>query len=100
MESYVDTIKRKRELNAQPLVTKAGTITTDEPLFMCVWNGDDYQIHTRATLWENFKDTNLFDADEDGWCVGVNFPMLLERLHLELDFTTYHNDNMSIKRIK
>ena len=84
----------------EPIVTENGTITTDEPLFMCCWNGDDYQIHTHATLWKNFKDTNLFDIEEDGWCVGANFPMLLERLHLELDFTTYHNDNMSIKRIK
>ena len=91
---------KTKVFDVEPLVTKAGTITTDEPLFMCCWNGDDYQIHTRATLWENFKETNLFDNDEDGWCGGVNFPMLLERLHLELDFTTYHNDNMSIKRIK
>tara|TARA_B110000285_G_C15027173_1_gene564772 strand:- start:401 stop:919 length:519 start_codon:yes stop_codon:yes gene_type:complete len=85
---------------SEPLVTESGTITTDEPLFMCVWNGDDYQIHTQATLWQNFKDTNLFDVEEDGWCVGANFPMLMERLHLELDFTVYHNDNMSIRRIK
>ena len=86
--------------DVEPLVTENGTITTDEPLFMCVWNGDDYQIHTQATLWENFKTTNLFDVEEDGWSDSVNFPMLMERLHLELDFTVYHNDNMSIRRIK
>ena len=77
--------------DVEPLVTENGTITTDEPLFMCVWNGDDYQI---------FKTTNLFDVEEDGWSDSVNFPMLMERLHLELDFTVYHNDNMSIRRIK
>jgi hypothetical protein len=84
----------------KPLVTENGTITTDEPLFMCVWNGDDYQIHTQATLWENFKDTNLFDTDEYGWSDSVNFSILLKRLILEQDFRSYYNDNMYIRRIK
>ena len=94
--------------DVEPLVTKAGTITTDEPLFMCCWNGDDYQIHTRTTLWENFKDTNLFDADEDGWRFegyhqnNVNFNILLKRLECNAhnDGQIYQNDNMTIKRIK
>tara|TARA_B110000908_G_scaffold156020_1_gene194778 strand:+ start:1949 stop:2224 length:276 start_codon:yes stop_codon:yes gene_type:complete len=90
----------------KPLVTENGIITTTEPLFMCVWNGDDYQIHTQATLLENFKMTNLFDEDEDGWCFeghhqnNVNFNVLLKRLLWGDDDKIYHNDNMSIRRIK
>ena len=91
---------------SEPLVTESGTITTDEPLFMCVWNGDDYQIHTQATLWKNFKDTNLFDHEEDGWCFegyhqnNVNFNVLLKRLLCGDNDKIYRNDNMSIRRIK
>ena len=90
----------------KPLVTENGIITTDEPLFMCVWNGDDYQIHTQHTLWDNFNETNLFDNDEDGWHFdgyhvnGVNFNILLKRLECSDDGQTYHNDNMTIRRIK
>jgi len=90
----------------KPLVTENGIITTDEPLFMCVWNGDDYQIHTQSSLWENFKETNLFDSNEDGWRFegfdqnNVNFRILLKRLLWGDDGQIYHNDNMSIKRIK
>ena len=90
----------------KPLVTEIGTITTDEPLFMCCWNGDDYQIHTRQTLWDNFNETNLFDNDEDGWQFegyhqnNVNFNILLKRLLWGDDGQTYHNDNMTIRRIK
>jgi len=92
----------------KPLVTENGIITTDEPLFMCCWNGDDYQIHTRHTLWHNFHETNLFDSDEDGWRFegyhqnNVNFNRLLTRLECNAhnDGQIYYNDNMTIRRIK
>jgi hypothetical protein len=90
----------------KPLVTENGIITTDEPLFMCVWNGDDYQIHTRHTLWHNFHETNLFDSDEDGWHFegyhvnDVNFNLLLKRLECSDNDQIYQNDNMTIRRIK
>ena len=94
----------------EPLVTKDGIITTDEPLFLCCWNGDDYQIHTKYSLWDNFHDTNLFDYEEDGWrCEGyhqnnVNFNILLKRIsHSNFDpddAITFRNDNMTIRRIK
>ena len=94
----------------EPLVTKDGIITTDEPLFMCCWNGDDYQIHTQATLWQNFETTNLFDHDEDGWRFegyhqnNVNFNILLKRISRATydveNAITFRNDNMTIRRIK
>ena len=86
--------------NKEPLVTENGTITTDQPLFICSWNGgDQVEIHTRQTLLDNYKQTNLFDTEEDGW-IGINFPTLLEELINGNIWTTCRNDNMSIKRIK
>lgn len=35
-----------------------------EPLFLCRWNdGEIVEIHTKESLFEQYKDTNLFDED-------------------------------------
>ncbi len=37
-----------------------------ETKYLCSWNnGDIIQIHTNKTLWNEYKDTNLFDDDEE-----------------------------------
>ena len=34
--------------------------------FLCAWNGhDQVELHTKESLYERYKDTNLYD-DEDG----------------------------------
>jgi len=33
-------------------------------IYLCRWNGDEIvQIHTKETLYNEYKDTNLFDED-------------------------------------
>ena len=35
-------------------------------IYLCTWNdGDIVQVHTKETLKDEYKDTNLFDVDED-----------------------------------
>ena len=92
------------------LVTKNGSIATDSPLFLCEWNGGDtVTIHTRATLYATYKDTNLYDKDSD-WEWGgevMDFNTLLDHLSLpdenefngRFDNEVYRNDNMTIQRI-
>ena len=92
------------------LVHKDGSIATDSPLFLCEWNGGDtVSIHTRATLYATYKDTNLYDKDSD-WEWGgevMDFNTLLDHLSLpdenefngRFDNEVYRNDNMTIQRI-
>ena len=92
------------------LVHKDGSIATDSPLFLCEWNGGDtVSIHTRATLYATYKDTNLYDKDSD-WEWGgevMEFNTLLDHLSLpdenefngRFDNEVYRNDNMTIQRI-
>jgi hypothetical protein len=36
------------------------------PLFLCRWNdGEIIQVHTKESLFEQYKHTNLFDEDEE-----------------------------------
>lgn len=36
------------------------------PLFLCKWNdGEIIQLHTKESLYEQYKDTNLFDEEEE-----------------------------------
>jgi len=92
------------------LVHKDGSIATDSPLFLCEWNGGDtVSIHTRATLYATYKDTNLYDKDSDWeWGgEGMDFNTLLDHLSLpdenefngRFDNEVYRNDNMTIQRI-
>ena len=38
-------------------------------IYLCRWNGDEIvQIHTKETLYNEYKDTNLFDSvDAEGY---------------------------------
>tara|TARA_R110002020_G_C15945067_1_gene745059 strand:+ start:341 stop:646 length:306 start_codon:yes stop_codon:yes gene_type:complete len=95
------------------LVANDGTITNPkEPLYLCEWNsGDIVQIHTRESLYDFYKDTNLYDTDEhdlnewDDRFEGIN--ELLDHLETNdedafngrFDNEVYRNDNMTIQRI-
>tara|TARA_R100001244_G_scaffold131836_2_gene105949 strand:- start:3 stop:317 length:315 start_codon:yes stop_codon:yes gene_type:complete len=82
-------------------------IKTDKPLFLCSWNGNDViQIHTEETLYNEYKDTNLFDEHNISWEVNGKertFNELLKYLSLfnysGFDDEVYINDNMTIRRI-
>lgn len=89
------------------LVTDEGIVTSNEPLFLCKWNGESVvQIHTRRSLFTMYKDSGLYDAEEVSWYGGGNFNALLDHLSFterddcpSYDNETYENDNMTIQRI-
>ena len=93
-------------MNTKCLVNEKGFITTNEPLFLCKWNGGDIvEIHTRLTLYATYKDTGLYDTG-DGWSNFENINDLLDHLSFTdqdnydyFDNEKYTNDNMSIQRI-
>jgi hypothetical protein len=66
------------------------------PIYLCVWNeGSDFEnseIHTKQSLFDEYKDTNLFSAD-----TGDGFLVSLEKLNKN---ETYIDDNMQITRIR
>lgn len=70
-------------------------LNTTQPVYLCVWNeGSEFEIveiHTQGTLFDEYKDTNLFAADtEEG------FLYTLDTLSIG---KTYTDDNMTITRI-
>ena len=93
-------------MNTKCLVNEKGFITTNEPLFLCKWNGGDIvEIHTRLTLYATYKDTGLYDTG-DGWSNFESINDLLDHLSFTdqdnynyFDNEKYTNDNMSIQRI-
>ena len=78
----------------------------DAPVFLCSWDwGEVVEIHTQESLREMYEETNLFN-DDDGWGWEIkelmNFEELLEHLTINtIDMgKVFHNDNMTIQRIK
>ena len=96
-------------MNTKCLVNEKGFITTNEPLFLCKWNGGDIvEIHTRLTLYATYKNTGLYDnpSTGDGWSNFESINDLLDHLSFTdkdnynyFDNEKYTNDNMSIQRI-
>ena len=66
-------------------------------LFLCRWNGNEIvEIHTIGSFWNQYKDTNVFDADfVEMFNESIND--VFERLEVEEGDTF---DNMEIRRIK
>lgn len=83
------------------------TITGNEPVFLCSWNeGEIVEIHTRKTLWEQYKDSGLYNPEDDGWGWEMRelmqFEALLDRMETD-PFereTVFTNENMTIQRIR
>jgi len=77
--------------------------------YLCSWNDNDIvQIHTKETLWNDYKDSNLFDDDDDMLfeTLGNGFDNFKIKDYLKLsseddDFlnVNFICDNMEIKRI-
>lgn len=69
-------------------------------LFLCVWNGGEItEIHTIASLKENYGETNLYDADEfrQFFDTDLSFEEYLLKMMCQ---EYYAFDNMEIRRIK
>ena len=84
------------------------TPTTDNiKKYYCSWNGGEIiQIHTKETLYQDYKGTNLFDDDSLFETIGNGFDNLtikdyLNHSNKDDDFlnVNYHCDNMEIQRI-
>ena len=93
-------------LNANHSITMSLTRCN---IYLCRWNGDEIvQIHTKETLYNEYKDTNLFDDDEDMLfeTIGNGFDNFKFKDYLKLsskdeDFlnVNFICDNMEITRI-
>jgi hypothetical protein len=81
---------------------------THNNIYLCRWNGDEIvQIHTKETLYNEYKDTNLFDDKVyfDNNNLKYDFRNWLEVLKewqvKKYDFaTTLKDDNFEITLIK
>ena len=79
-----------------------------EVKYLCSWNSNDIvQIHTKETLWIEYKDSNLFDDNDMLFeTLGNGFDNFKIKDYLKLsseddDFlnVNFVCDNMEIKRI-
>lgn len=71
--------------------------TTDEPLYLCRWNNNEIvEVHTERSLYETYKDTNLYDGGFQD-----DFDMSIEEVLNEMQVEDRRVfDNMDIRRIK
>ena len=79
-----------------------------EVKYLCSWNSNDIvQIHTKETLWIEYKDSNLFDDNDMLFeTLGNGFDNFKIKDYLKVsseddDFlnVNFVCDNMEIKRI-
>ena len=87
----------------------------NKPQYLCSWD-ETLEVHTRETLLEQYKDTNLFNDDaKNDWGFDSNdnhdlsFKQILDKFDALFDVGEWHlykdnakrviNDNMIIQRI-
>lgn len=75
--------------------------------YLCSWNGDEtVQIHTKETLYNEYKDTNLFDDCIDYMGLGDTYKNLhelfkeWEEKKWDMDYHSYTEHNFTIQLIK
>jgi len=82
----------------------------DQVLYLCRWNGNEIvEVHTKETLFENYKDTNLYDKEYKLYNLGL-FTNTYFELYLQdyLTSSTHEDflnhdftlDNFTIRRIQ
>lgn len=79
----------------------------ETPVYLCEWDGGEIvEIHTRKSLWEQYQDSGLYNPEDDSWAWEIQELMTFEALldHLETESLDkgkpFHNDNMTITRIR
>ena len=88
-------------------MSKSIELKNNDVVYLCIWNnGDIKQIHTKKTLLNEYKNTNLFDNDCLFETIGNGFDNLTINEYLTFskkdnDFINllFSYDNMSITRI-
>ena len=81
---------------------------TNNNIYLCSWNGDEIvQIHTKETLYNEYKGTNLFeDGDKYQTFDFECFKNLHELLEVweekkwDMNNESYEEDNFTIRLIK
>jgi hypothetical protein len=64
--------------------------------FLCVWNDDIFEVHDLASLYDQYKRTNLYEQQfEDEFGDSIN--ILLDVIALNQTVTF---DNMTVTRIR
>lgn len=64
--------------------------------FLCVWNDDIFEVHDLASLYDNYKRTNLYEEQfEQEYGAAINF--ILDDLDINEKATF---DNMEVTRLK
>lgn len=71
--------------------------------FLCAWNGhDQVELHTKESLYERYKDTNLYDNEEEFYSMqgqqAYTFQDYLDNSD-ELLGVQFVCDNMLIARV-
>ena len=86
------------------------TYNNEEPLFLCRWNdGEIIQVHTKRSLINQYKDTNLFDEDEEkqdleGNTLAVSVLEWIDSMsNVNFEWQEHNDftfDNFTMRRIK
>ena len=102
VEDILDLLNKRQSITMPP---------TRNNIYLCRWNGDEIvQIHTKETLYNEYKDTNLFDEDNKDYGYK-NFMEFLEVWEIKkenMEFihgvygihSAFINDNFEITLIK
>lgn len=79
----------------------------ETPVYLCEWDGGEIvEIHTRKSLWDQYQDSGLYNPEDDSWAWEIQELMTFDALldHLETESLDkgkpFHNDNMTITRIR
>ncbi len=86
------------------------TFNAEDPLFLCRWNdGEIIEVHTKKSLYDQYKNTNLFDEDEEkqdleGNTLAVSVLEWIDSMSLVnfewQEHEEFAFDNFTMKRIK
>ena len=114
-EEFIDVSEHVKEIDAYAYFNKVTHteywlnysdevkkfIEENDKVFFCAWNGDIGEIHTEQSMYEKYKDTNLYDKKEYGseYNFGTyeNFITLIKWISVE---EMSQEDNMMIVRLK
>lgn len=65
--------------------------------FLCIWNDDIFEVHDFMSLFQNYKNTNLYSVDFENDWGGDTFEQCLDVMALNQKVTF---DNLEVTRIR
>ena len=79
---------------------------TTAPKFLCMWNDDICELHTRESLFKGYGFTNLYDKDETPEWIFHDEEVFLDELLNQISIDpkyindVFHCDNMTLTRVQ